>query len=132
MDSRGQSAVLTASYLTDALGDLLGAVSRLLDGAGRAGCAWASEPGGVTWAFVREADTVHLQIINVDGDDDPDESALVFETRVALQDLARAIAAGAQDVLNRYGVQNYLTRWVEHPFPARTLKRVQHQLAGHA
>lgn len=131
-DSHGQSAVLNPSYLTDALGDLLGAVSRLLDGARRAECAWASEPGGPTWAFVLEADAVHLQIINFGDDDDPDEGALVFETRVAPQDLARAIAAGAQDVLNRYGVENYLTRWVEHPFPASTLKRVQQQLAGRA
>ncbi len=131
-DSHGQSAVLDPSYLTDALGDLLGAVSRLLDGARRAECAWASEPGGLTWAFDCEADTVHVQIISFDDDDDSDEGGLVFETRVALHDLARAVAAGAQDVLNRYGVQNYLTRWVEHPFPAGTLKRVQQQLARHA
>ena len=56
-------AALTASYLSDALGDLLEAVGTILEGAAEACVSWQEEPGEYRWIFVREGDLVHLRIL---------------------------------------------------------------------
>lgn len=121
-----QSAQLSASYLTDSLGDLLLEVNRMLAGANKAACYWAKEPGGYRWVFTREDDQVRLRIFEFE--EAEDDSATVFDATVAAMELGRAVAVGAQAVLTRYGAQNYNTRWVEHPFPGGALREFQGRL----
>ncbi len=44
-----QYATVTASYLSDALGDLLGAVIRIVEGESDATASFAEEPGEYRW-----------------------------------------------------------------------------------
>jgi hypothetical protein len=44
-----QHATMTASYLSDAFGDLLGAVIRMVDGQPEATASFAEEPGEYRW-----------------------------------------------------------------------------------
>src|SRR4051794_38082323 len=57
------SVTITASYLTDALGVLLEAVSHLLEGADRARCSWEVEPGEYRWIFEAADSLVRLRVL---------------------------------------------------------------------
>lgn len=125
------SLLLTASYLGDALGNLLHAVEDLLAGAGSSRCAWEEEPGQYWWLFERTADVVRLRILWFDDwVAEPDDSGVLrFEGTVPLADLAMAIASGAEKVLAEYGVEGYLRRWVAAPFPEELLSGIQSRLS---
>ena len=63
--------------------------------------------------------------------EEPDGSgALVFDTHQPLRDVALAITTGAQAVLDEYGEDGYLERWVEHPFPSAHLAAIRTWLSG--
>jgi hypothetical protein len=124
---------LTASYLEDALGVLLEAVGVLLEGAVTARCSWEEEPGEYRWIFDRSDTEVDLRVLAF-GDvysRDPDEKGvLVFRTLQPLAVLSTAIADGAQSVLDEYGEEEYLRRWVDHPFPTAHLALIKERLAA--
>jgi hypothetical protein len=62
--SDGDNSIeVTASYLTDALGDLSRAVIALLRGASNARVVWAEEPGEYHWVFDRLDDRVALRVL---------------------------------------------------------------------
>ncbi len=121
-------ATLTASYLSDALGDLLYAVWRVLEGDAEARCSWEDEPGEFRWILRRDKDRVWLRILEF-GDlyqHRPDDAGrLLYETTQDAASFARAIALGASRALAEYGEQGYQQRWARFPFPAPVLRKVQ-------
>jgi hypothetical protein len=126
-------ATLTASYLGDALGDLLAAVGALLDGADTATCHWEEEPGEYRWKFHREGDHVALVVLALPDNLPPlpdDAGKEVFRTDDSLTSIASTIADGAQRVLNEWGEAGYLKRWVEAPFPTAQLAHIRKLLDG--
>jgi len=138
-------AAMTASYLSDALGDLLEAVGLLLEGASKARCSWEEEPGEYRWIFVRaDGNDVNLKILAFDDmyaqpaalpgvaqfSPQPDEHGeLRFSTTQPLGVLARAIADGAAAALAEYGEAGYLAQWVEAPFPTAHLAMIREHLS---
>jgi hypothetical protein len=127
------SATFTASYLTDALGDLLGAVWSLLEGATEARLSWCEEPAEHRWIFVREADSVPLRVLgfpDVEAAEPNARGATVFETRQGMTALAAAIAAGASVVLARHGEAGYEVEWAQAPFPTDRRALIRKRLAA--
>src|SRR5262245_63524255 len=60
-----QHAAMTASYLSDAFGDLLGAVIRMVEGQPEATASFAEEPGEYRWRFFRkEPDRILIRILD--------------------------------------------------------------------
>ena len=126
------AVTITASYLEDALGELLEAIGLLLEGADGARCSWQEEPREYRWIFHRAGSDVRLRVIAFADmySREPDESGtVVFETTAPLRDVASAIAGGAQEVLDEHGEAEYLRRWVDHPFPVGHLELIQAHLA---
>jgi hypothetical protein len=141
-----RTAIVTASYLSDALGDLLAAVGVLLEGASESRCSWAEEPGEYRWLFVRTSDDdVELTILEFDDMFDwpdadtisgvrelspqPDERGEIhFQTWQPLSVLARAIADGASAALAEHGAEGYLEQWIEAPFPTAHLAMIREHL----
>jgi hypothetical protein len=122
---------ITASYLGDALGDLLEALGVLLEGAAQARCSWEDEPGEYRWLFERTDSDVHLRVLAFPdqyAEEPDDQGKLLFEAQTPLREMAEAIADGAQSVLNEYGEDEYLRQWKEHPFPVSHLKLIQGNL----
>jgi hypothetical protein len=60
-------AVLVASYLSDALGDLIEAVAVIAEGATAARCSYEDEPGEYRWIFERTRDQVDDTILGLRG-----------------------------------------------------------------
>jgi hypothetical protein len=120
------AATVTASYLADALGDLLRAAGALADGAAEARCAWAEEPGETRWLLAREGDDVDVRIVAYDGLGRGDEEgAEVFRARVPFAELRAAVVDAAERVLAEHGEDGYLAKWVEAPFPCAALDRLR-------
>lgn len=125
---------LTASYLTDALGDLVAAVYDLIQGSESAHVSWALEPGEYRWLFARIGESVEVRILSFDDDYFDHAPEAIGDERLAasvpLAALARAIVAGANRVLEQYGETSYRERWIEHPFPTATLTDLETALAS--
>jgi hypothetical protein len=132
------SANLTASYLSDALANLLEAVISLASGAVHATCVWDEEPGQYRWTFDRVGAAIHLRITAFDFPYDPDgnetlEEGLefpVFETAIEFRELERSVANAAKEVLDYYGELQYAQMWVMYPFPTALLERLQSLIAA--
>lgn len=124
-------AELSASYLSDALGDLLEAVGLILEGAAEARCSWQEEPGEYRWIFTREGPDVRLRILDFADQVlvQPDnEGRLAFETVQPAAVMASAIADGAEAVLSEMGESAYLAEWIDAPFPTAHLGMIRERL----
>ncbi len=120
---------LTASYLSDALGDYsctrFGAWSRVTR---RLAAPGRRNPGEFRWTFRRNGDRVSLRLLQFDDayEHRPDDAGrLIFETQQDTAVLARAIALGASQTLERYGEQGYEDLWGRFPFPTHILGQIQ-------
>ncbi|MDQ2853044.1 MAG: hypothetical protein M3Y49_20355 [Actinomycetota bacterium] len=119
------SVTLTASYLSDALGDLLDAVTELLSGATEVRCSWWQEPGESRWIFRESRGASSLQVLQFEEtwpDLLPDfKGDVVFEASCTALQMVTAIVDASQAVLDEHGVDAYLRNWVMHAFPFEQL-----------
>ena len=122
------TAVVTASYLSDALGGLLYAVALATEGQPNVRCSFEEEPGEYRWVFDRSVSQVVLRILAFDDlwNHEPDDAGtLVFETSQPVLRIARAVASGAQRLLDETRDDGYLSQWIRHPFPNVALMRLR-------
>lgn len=124
------SAPLSASYLGDALGELLDALVALIDGALSARASWDEEPGEYRWLFDRDGWNIRIRLLDfpelrgfVEAPDE--EGTVLLDERCDLEGLVAAIASAARAVLSEYGAEGYREKWVEHDFPATQLERLE-------
>ena len=119
-----QSAELTASYLSDALGDLLVAAWTLTEGETDVRCSWDEEPGEYRWLLHCDGDNVNVRVLWFDqpwGHQPDDQGRIVFYARPTLESFVRALVDGASAVQQLHGHDGYRKKWVDHNFPADTL-----------
>jgi len=119
------SVIVVASYLSDALGDLLSALRSLTEGAADANASWYDEPGEVQWVFGRDGPSVHVQVVNVGAT----RSRRWLDEQVPLVELMRAFAEGARGVVSRHRVSGYEEVWARHPFPTADLDALEDWLS---
>jgi hypothetical protein len=114
------SVEMKASYLSDALGDLLEALIRLQYGARTARVSWDEEPGEFRWLLTRHGKGIAVRVLWFE--DDWDEVGTErLRGRADLDAFIHAIALEAYAVLAEYGEQGYREHWIEHPFPTFSL-----------
>jgi hypothetical protein len=126
-----QTAHLTASYLSDALGDLTRATLALVRGARQATISWEEEPGEYRWLLTRTGGDLAIRILWFDDADtqQPDEAGrVVFATTCILTTFATALARQLQQLLDDLGVDGYKRQWVRHDFPLSELEALNHLL----
>jgi len=112
----GGEVKMRASYLSDALGDLLDALIHLHYGARQAQVSWEEEPGEFRWLLARHGRGVIVRVLWFE--DEADEVGVeVLRGRTELDRLIRAVTSAARAVLEEHGEEGYRKRWVEHPFP---------------
>lgn len=134
LEHEGHWVKLTASYLSDALGDLLSAVAKLQDGEESAVASWTEEPGEYRWLFKLERDQLNLRVLAFEDSYPPlpeDEGFPVFIATCPLDELAAAVVQGARSVLDDVGgAEGYRAKWLEDPFPSALLERVESNLGA--
>jgi hypothetical protein len=121
LDVDGKTVVATASYLSDALRDLIAAVNRILGGELEATAAFEEEPGEYRWKFFRVGnDRLRIRILWFDHmwSDEPDESGkIMFDVESRLKSFAGALYSGCKRLLEDVGLEGYRQKWQLHEFP---------------
>jgi hypothetical protein len=125
-------ATMTASYLSDAFGDLLGAVIRVVEGQPEAMASFAEEPGEYRWRFFRkEPDRVLIRVLDFPElwSDRPDEEGkILIEAECRLRTFAGAVLSESQRLLAKHGREGYLGMWHQHEFPVDKQERLRQLL----
>ena len=125
-DERGE---LTASYLSDALGELASAVEDVLRWPGvDSRAVFVDEPGEYRWRFVAAGeDRVLVKIIEFPdwGGKEDGGGKVIFEAECGRHDLGRSMAAELRRLLGTVGVRGYREKWVNHDFPTARLAAIE-------
>lgn len=129
---------MRASYVTDALGDLLNAMMLLVNGSPVAVCEWTQEPGGWRWTFIRRSSTqtdVRIAFkVDVFAQHwyPHDQGEVRADVRLSLDEVVRAIVAGCRRCLDEFGAPGFASQWLEHPFPSLQLEALERWLVSGA
>jgi hypothetical protein len=119
-------ANLTASYLSDALGNLLEAVALVTEGVAEARRSFDEEPGEYRWILRRVGDDVVLTVLAFDeqwGNEPDSEGKIFFRSRQPVLQVGRKLLSEAQRLLDDLGPDLYARQWVDHPFPQAQMDR---------
>jgi len=131
--SEAQQAELTASYLSDALGNLLLAGVTVLAGAHSISIGFDEEPGEYRWSLQRmgsEALSVKvLEFQELWGNKPNSQGSLLFEYSCHSLEFALAVQAAASKVLELHGLEGYKQKWGEHEFPSKPLEMLSEKVA---
>ena len=124
---------VTASYLSDALGELASAIEDVLRWPGvDARAVFVEEPGEYRWRFVAAgADRVRVRIIEFpDWGMKADESGkAIFDAECGRRALGEAVAAELRRLFDVHGARGYREKWVEYDVPSSRLAAIEQLLA---
>lgn len=127
-----QKVHLTASYLSDALADLLDAVVSLVKGADEATVSFTEEPGEYRWRLKRSSqDRIWIVIYWFDeiwSDRSDERGEIILEAQCRLRTFAGAVLSASQRVLATHGLEGYRQQWVKHEFPVSLQAKLQASL----
>lgn len=121
VDDGESTCTVTASYLSDALGNLVLAALALLSRFSRLTFSFDEEPGEYRWVISSpRLNEVEIQILSLNelwGDKPDSEGRLLFRTVCTPETFGNSVHAAAACVLAEYGEAGYQKQWSEHPFP---------------
>jgi hypothetical protein len=127
---------MRVSYVTDALGDLMRAVTSVSEGQPEARLTWAREPDWYRWRLDRRGENVEFSIWRYDDEPDPldaQDGVLMLSAETTVEGISSAVSAAAHAVLDQHGVAGYKELWSTTPFPLDELVRLDvanNELAG--
>jgi len=126
---------ITASYLSDALGDLVRAALATLSDGNPVSLSFDEEPGEFRWLL--EQLPSNLLVVRILGfpelwGDRPDsEGKSLFRAEVTTIDFGKAVQAAAATVLEKHGVKGYAKSWIQHSFPLEQFQLLGDAIARH-
>jgi len=136
------SATIPASYLCDALRDLVDAIQSLFT-TDSAECVWQEEPGEVKWIVSRNGDLVQLRVewwteVRTHRDHNGWQlndwqlvlDKVMFSGEAKFLDFAKQVDQELQRLLDKWGSDGYLREWIEHPFPVESHQRLRQAIAA--
>lgn len=129
-----QRATVTASYLSDALGDLASATTAALRGHPRPTASFAEEPGEYRWILEPLADgrlrVRVLEFSSLPSDRPDEEGSVLLDTVCRLRTFAGAVLSEIQRLEREHGVAGYREQWGRHDFRANRLAELQKLLGA--
>lgn len=132
--SREEAACqISASYLTDALGNLLLCAYGAISGFSRAAFSFDEEPGEFRWVVQTVgANRVSVEILSFPrlwGSAPDSEGKVLFSVKCEPLEFAEAALAAAEGVLSKHGPQGYAASW-GMPFPTRQFDLLRETVAA--
>ncbi|MFZ5543951.1 MAG: hypothetical protein ACOZJZ_10350 [Pseudomonadota bacterium] len=129
----GRTCQISASYLSDALGNLILAAAAVVAGVHSVSVGFDEEPGEYRWAVVKsggnEVNVRLLEFQELWGNAPDSEGKLLLEFAIRPLEFGKAVANAARAVLQEYGAAGYKERWVEHDFPIRQFELLTELIA---
>jgi hypothetical protein len=131
-----QSCTVTASYLSDAFGNLVLSAVAMLQWFNAVSFSFDEEPGEFRWLlWSRPNNSLELKILDgYDRDTNPardDECKLLFSKMSTQVEFGDAVAKAGNTLLETHGEAGYFKRWVEYPFPTASFKQLVDLLKKH-
>jgi hypothetical protein len=121
IDIYGQTCVVTASYLSDALRELVSAMNHLLSGGKEARFSFDEEPGEYRWILNSIlGGGLALKILafpQLWGDKPDTEGRIVLDATCQMRVFAEAVMVSLNRLLEEHGLKGYREKWVEAEFP---------------
>jgi hypothetical protein len=127
-----QTATISASYLSDALDSLAGAVVSVLQHGESTAATFAEEPGEFRWQLDPTGEHLRVRIYwNLRRWNDlPHDPAIpLFDATCRTRTFAGQVLAELQRLLKEYGAAGYKDRWIMHDFPSARMVQLQELLA---
>jgi hypothetical protein len=125
VEAGGASVQVTASYLSDALGDLVLSAFAVASGFRTVEFGFAEEPGEYRWVVEVGMNTsLRLRLLEFSelwGYRPNDEGRSLLDVSMTSLDYLKAVQQCATAVLEQHGAKGYLAKWVANPFPERQL-----------
>lgn len=121
ISSGEQTCLLTASYLSDALRNLVLAANGVLAGFSKLTFSFEEEPGEFRWVITSpRPNEIQIEILEFNElwSWRPDtEGSVLYKSLCRPIVFAKAVEQAAKRVLNTHGESGYREKWAEHPFP---------------
>ncbi len=128
-----KTAHVTASYLSDALESLAGAVLAIGRGINLARASFDEEPGEYRWVFERVDDQdVRLRIFEFSelwSKKEDEDGILILDVQIPVLVLVRSMVSCLADVLQASGIEGYREKWLQHDFPLQQYEELRSTLA---
>ncbi|MEV4943094.1 hypothetical protein [Streptomyces zaomyceticus] len=115
-------------HCTDALADLLYAVTGLYGNSSGERVSFDLEPREMRWLLRHQGADVAITVFEFPdgatswGSPDEREGALSWSSTQPRSALSHAVAEAAASVLRKHGEAGYLEKWVRYPFPVAALQ----------
>lgn len=126
-------AELSASYLSDALGNLVLSAVAMASGFRTVEFGFDEEPGEYRWSIdVVDNNSIQLRVVEFPqlwGNEPTDTGRPLLVAITTPLAYAKAVHACATDVLKEYGINGYAKEWAEHPFPTQALELLGNAIA---
>ena len=120
---------LSASYLSDALANLILGATAALSGFRSCTFSFDEEPGEYRWVVqVAGPDGVRIDVLEFEEmwSERPDsDGKRLFSTHCTGLMFAKAVESAASTVLKEHGLEGYKEKWVEHSFPEHQLEALR-------
>lgn len=117
----GERCEISASYLSNALRNLILAANGALTGLRSVSFSFDEEPGEYRWVShsprPNEIEVEILEFQELWGWKPDSEGKSLLKFRCQPIDFAKAVQATATKLLEKHGESGYLEKWSEHPFP---------------
>jgi hypothetical protein len=126
-------ATVQASYLGDALRELIEATLAIVEGSAYSVANFCEEPGECRFVLEPAGDRMRLRILEFPEiwSKEPDEEGAVrFDAVCGLREFAGAVLIAARAVLNSHGLEGYLEKWRRHEFPSEAVYKLDRALRG--
>ncbi|MGV3754357.1 MAG: hypothetical protein ACO1QS_03170 [Verrucomicrobiota bacterium] len=125
---------MSASYLSDALGDMAKAAVSLLTEAREVTFSFQDEPGEHQWILTRgEFDALHVRVVwfpKTFGSGNKAGSGIeVFACDCTVMDFVGQVFSTLNAVLHDEGLEGYKRRWKNNDFPLKAYQELQKLLA---
>ena len=129
LETNENAVTVSASYLSDALGDLARGALAVLRGSGEVRFSFDEEPGEFRWILKKiTSDTYTLSILQFDelwGNEPDERGAVVLEHSFSRVGFAKMTLKALEDVRHEYGEKGYKEKWHEHEFPSAELSELR-------
>ena len=120
-----QTCNISASYLSDALGNLILSALGMMQGYGSMAFGFDEEPGEYRWVIRRiDGNTMNLRILEFPqlwGNEPDSAGEELMNIELPIEDYAKAVEQVADSLFTEHGESDYLNKWVEHAFPTDLL-----------
>jgi hypothetical protein len=125
LECDGRGVKVSASYLSNALGNLVLSAVAVASGFRVVEFGFDEEPGECRWVIEAvDNNAIRLRVLEFQelwGHEPNERGNPVFETSTTPLLYAKAVHACATAVLEAHGLEGYADKWVEHTFPEREL-----------